>query len=101
MGAAGRKQVRFDLPSSASSSEMAVDSPLKSSLKKPAAAAAPAPSGIRDIVVQRDKSGKPGGKRKSSAAQLGRYELRNTKRTEYYGDGRKVTVYKKIYSYWP
>ncbi|KAK5690488.1 hypothetical protein LTR17_025944 [Elasticomyces elasticus] len=85
-----RKKVTFDLPT-AGSSEMAVDPPLKSAMKKPATM----PSKVVAL-----KAVNPA-KRKSSSSQQGNYEVKNTKRTEYYSDGRKVTVYKKTYSYWP
>ncbi|TKA41631.1 hypothetical protein B0A54_06519 [Friedmanniomyces endolithicus] len=78
MGGIGRKRVHFDLP---------------------ADTATPAQPSFEAVIIEPRTSAKPA-KRKASSAADGRYEVRNTKRTEYYGDGRKVTVYKKTYSYW-
>ncbi|TKA32296.1 hypothetical protein B0A54_14447 [Friedmanniomyces endolithicus] len=99
MGGQGTKRVHFDLPAD-SSFDMAIHLPLKSALKvsPPAAATAPRLS-FEAVVIEPYKSTTKPVKCKASSAD-GRYEVRNTKRTEYYGDGRKVTLYKKTYSYW-
>ncbi|KAK1058465.1 hypothetical protein LTR74_013354 [Friedmanniomyces endolithicus] len=97
MGGLGRKRVHFDLPAD-SSFDMAIHLPLKSALKV-WTAATPAQPSFEAVIIEPRTSAKPA-KRKASSAADGRYEVRNTKRTEYYGDGRKVTVYKKTYSYW-
>ncbi|KAK0785706.1 hypothetical protein LTR02_007106 [Friedmanniomyces endolithicus] len=98
MGGLGRKSVHFDLPAD-SLFEMAIHLPVKSALKAQAAAPTPPQPSFEAVVIKPAKSATKPVKRKASSAD-GRYEVRNTKRTEYYGDGRKVTVYKKTYSYW-
>ncbi len=67
--------------------------PLKGILKKSAAAAAPPLT--RPARRQTPLTGRRGGSGRSD----GRYELRTTRREEWYGD-RKVTTVSKEYKYW-
>jgi len=111
-----RKTVTFDLPDE-SSWQMAILLPLKSALKKPIAQSdsdnASSKATKSKQPSYKDEAVKPKTRKPSkaspsasssesgSSSDEGEYEYRDTKRVEYYEDGRKVTTYRRSLSYWP